>query len=705
MVAAAVILAVVAEDDWSWGSTNGKPPAKGSERKPRLMNSGKLVFEDPDIKGRSPRVDLGSRYDSRHPTLSTLQRPASTRPSFHTADTPVVTHTSHGGVDIHVPNSPGSVNVPISVTVDTTERNARKLAGHQPADSEGRFLGLGKRLCKMGIGHGCDKVKVKGKVNYVNIDALPYLPQPIVQPQPLHPPTYQQPGVPYGGGIQQSDVYHVQPVALQPVGSPIQAIPLGPSGGQVPHHSGGHAQLHSNPQVQNLPYSIPTPAHQHNLEPSYQEPVHRPADYKKDNTLVQHIHKHTHIYHGDKPQGNSGSYRPSRSHTNLAAIPPHPNSLYSTTGYREACECVPVYDCASRDVVGRASGSLLDARQKDGVAIYSNNTATEEHGSTPPSRRRRDAKTVDQAPADAIPRSREGRRIGYSPGRDGCYRGDVCCRNPGRSGDLGLGYSCGRRHSSGVVGRVKTPHHEPGLTDFGEYPWQAAILRRDGDEMVYVCGASLVSDRHVITAAHCVNKLTARDLQVRLGEWDVANDDEFYPHIDSGVHDIIIHRDFYAGMLHNDIALLKLNRHVDFVNYPHISPVCLPQRGDHFEGSVCHVTGWGKDAFGTSGSFQKILKRVEVPVVRKSSCEHALQDTRLGRSFRLHDGMSCAGGEQGKDACKGDGGGPLVCKARGGEYQLAGIVSWGIGCGERGLPGVYVDVPFYVDWINQHARP
>lgn len=702
------------DDDWSWGSTNGGAAAEGSQRTPRQFSGGgggdrgdKLVFEDTDVRGRNPRVDLGSRFD--------LPRPAS-RPAHHsiqTIDTPrrprLSSVTSGGGVAISLPDSPGSVNIPIHVNVErTTLRTARKHVA--PANSEGRFLGLSKHLCKMGVGHNCHhKYKVKGKANYINLDHVPYLPSPI------HPPQYhQQPHAPYGG-IQQSDVFHVQPVALQAVGSPIQAIPLGPSGGTVPHHGGLAPQPYGNDLSHNTPYSVPTPQ-----QPGYQQPQvypqprpqvydhQQPQQYSKEKTVVQHIHKHTHIYENGRPVSTAYSsgneHRPLRSHGSLPSIPPHPNALHSTSGYREACECVPSKYCASYDVVRRSRDSFLDARNVNDVKVYSNNTATEDK----PSRKRRDAepKTVTKRQTNSFAKiSNKGRSIGYSPGREGCYRGDVCCRNPGRSDDLGpSSSSCGKRHNTGVVGRVKTPYHEPGDTDFGEYPWQAAILRRDGTDMVYVCGASLVSDRHVVTAAHCVNKLNSRDLQVRLGEWDVANDNEFYPHIDSGVQDIIVHRDFYAGMLHNDIALLKLDRYVDFVNYPHISPVCIPESRDHFEGQTCHVTGWGKDAFGSSGSFQKILKKVEVPMVHKSSCEHALQDTRLGRTFRLHDGMSCAGGEEGKDACKGDGGGPLVCKGRGGEYQLAGVVSWGIGCGERGLPGVYVDVPFYSNWINENAR-
>ena len=49
---------------------------------------------------------------------------------------------------------------------------------------------------------------------------------------------------------------------------------------------------------------------------------------------------------------------------------------------------------------------------------------------------------------------------------------------------------------------------------------------------------------------------------------------------------------------------------------------------------------------------------------------------------------------------QGDGGGPLVCEKDGQWYQV-GIVSFGIGCGRRNVPGVYTKVEDYEDWIEQ----
>ena len=60
----------------------------------------------------------------------------------------------------------------------------------------------------------------------------------------------------------------------------------------------------------------------------------------------------------------------------------------------------------------------------------------------------------------------------------------------------------------------------------------------------------------------------------------------------------------------------------------------------------------------------------------------------------------CAGGELGKDACDGDGGAPLVCEGASGRWYVVGLVAWGEGCGNAGVPAVYSRISYFKDFIN-----
>ncbi|XP_050085810.1 phenoloxidase-activating factor 2-like isoform X2 [Anopheles aquasalis] len=231
---------------------------------------------------------------------------------------------------------------------------------------------------------------------------------------------------------------------------------------------------------------------------------------------------------------------------------------------------------------------------------------------------------------------------------------------------------------------------------YGEYPWQVVLL---GPGDVYVGSGALINANHVITAAHKISDYTSgtRALKVRLGEWDAASTREPLPTQEFTVTRYFVHPSFSSANLRNDIALLRLSGTVTLGTVPTITTACLPVTS--FVGSRCWVSGWGKNDF-VSGAFQSIPKEVDVPVVATANCQAALRTTRLGPNFVLDPtSFLCAGGELGKDACTGDGGSPLVC-ALNGRFYVVGLVSWGIGCGANGIPGVYVNVASYISWIT-----
>merc|ERR1712198_316735 len=294
---------------------------------------------------------------------------------------------------------------------------------------------------------------------------------------------------------------------------------------------------------------------------------------------------------------------------------------------------------------------------------------------------------------------------------------DVCCKDPDfvppPPPKIKYSPKCGRRNQNGLGVRIQ------GFTEsesqFGEWPHMCAILHEKPIEQeagyggaepqtanLYQCGGSLIAPGTILTAAHCVEKFRQNpsQLKIRCGEWDTQNETEPYPHQDRYVEALNIHPEFDGRNLHNDFAVLFTSE--DFVLASHIDTMCLPQVDELFEESTCFATGWGKDKFGSAGQYQVVLKEIDLPVVSNLECQDRLQSTRLGRKFKLHDSFICAGGVNGKDTCKGDGGSPLVCPSKydPDTYVQAGMVAWGIGCGEDGTPGVYASVSKALCWID-----
>uniref|UniRef100_A0A336MFL1 Phenoloxidase-activating factor 2 n=1 Tax=Culicoides sonorensis TaxID=179676 RepID=A0A336MFL1_CULSO len=265
---------------------------------------------------------------------------------------------------------------------------------------------------------------------------------------------------------------------------------------------------------------------------------------------------------------------------------------------------------------------------------------------------------------------------------------------------------CGFHNKNGVTFKITGNTDE---SEFGEFPHMVAILKEEEilNEIlnVYQCGGSLIAPNVVLTAAHCVATFVnaPSKLKIRAGEWDTQTKNEPLPHQDRNVLEVTYHKDYYKGGLYNDIALLFIEP-VDLTQQ-NVGVLCLPPVGFDLSLTRCYASGWGKDSFGKDGKYQVILKKIELPIVSHQQCQESLKTTRLGSRFQLHSSFLCAGGETGKDTCKGDGGSPLVCPIPGTDrIWQAGIVAWGIGCGETGIPGVYASLPVLRGWVDEQFK-
>ncbi|KAG8429612.1 hypothetical protein GDO86_019693 [Hymenochirus boettgeri] len=232
----------------------------------------------------------------------------------------------------------------------------------------------------------------------------------------------------------------------------------------------------------------------------------------------------------------------------------------------------------------------------------------------------------------------------------------------------------------------------------GQWPWQVS-LRNNG---LHFCGGTLISQKWVLSAAHCfISSVKASSITVFLGSYKLFQPDS--NEVAVAVNRIIQNPSYAGERGSGDISLLELAKEVSYTDF--IQPICLPDSTVTFPtGQQCWVTGWGNIAYGSSQPSPRTLQGVAVPVIGSSQCKGYYQTpTSSGTStLQINSDMICAGYiNGGKDSCQGDSGGPLVCAVNN-QWFLAGVVSFGDGCGEPYRPGVYTLVTYYKNWIQSN---
>ena len=221
-------------------------------------------------------------------------------------------------------------------------------------------------------------------------------------------------------------------------------------------------------------------------------------------------------------------------------------------------------------------------------------------------------------------------------------------------------------------------------------PWQVAILASNKPDYFYAqfCGGVAIDSTWILTAAHCVDNGTLPD-QIRILSKTAQLDGSGTLSL---VEAISIHPAWSEATKQHDLAFIKLKQAI-----PGIPSIDISTSEDLDNSSELTLSGWGR--IGEFKSKSDVLLQVSVPIQnQRTRC-----NAKESYDGRVLDTMFCAGKQEGgKDTCQGDSGGPATIEVDG-TVLLAGVASWGDGCGEAKKYGVYTRLPSYASCIRDRS--
>lgn len=242
---------------------------------------------------------------------------------------------------------------------------------------------------------------------------------------------------------------------------------------------------------------------------------------------------------------------------------------------------------------------------------------------------------------------------------------------------------CGVRRQNRIVGGQET--------GINEFTMMAGLVDRRITQIK--CGGVIISQRFVLSAAHCVANQSEDNFAVLVGEHNVNNGDTGDFAKAYIIAQFIVHPGFASGNLDNDIVLVRVAVPMQFND--RVLPVCLPflQANNDFAGSKVTVVGWGTTFFG--GPSSNVPLKADLDVLSQSTCR--------SRGVPVNDRQMCTF-TPGKDSCQDDSGGPVLwTNPNNGALYVVGLISSGTSCASNS-PSLNTRVTSFLSWIQQNTQ-
>lgn len=243
-------------------------------------------------------------------------------------------------------------------------------------------------------------------------------------------------------------------------------------------------------------------------------------------------------------------------------------------------------------------------------------------------------------------------------------------------------------------------------------------------EDLHFCSGSFISDKWILSAAHCfdsptiTNYLKNDKLKVVAGSHKVSSKSPLNANF--SIERVYMHSQFdKSNPVGFDIALVELRERVNFTQKrklsdageqsgPFINTICLPLKDKHYKfNETARLAGWGlSDAKDVSSMPTKLLT-TDILLSKAEDCVEkyvkSLKSNRPRKQKKKYDDFICASYKTTRDACQSDSGGPLMQYASK-KAVVTGIVSYGVGCATKGVPGLYTRTSAYIDWIKDITK-